>query len=112
MLFVIACLFKIPHIIWKIFEGGMMKKFREDEKTVEKFDELVQGHFVRFNKMGRRKKIFLYYGVFVLCEVLNVVVLALNWWFIQLFLHDKFHSYGAKVMEYYSEERSVRKNCS
>ena len=31
MLLINAIMFKIPYILWKYFEGGIMQKFKDDE---------------------------------------------------------------------------------
>ena len=42
MLLINAIMFKIPYILWKYFEGGIMQKFKDDEE--DKKDKIQRLH--------------------------------------------------------------------
>ena len=98
-----AGLFKLPYIIWKLFEGGLMKSFYDKEaKSIEfrkKKDEadnsILKETAGFFNKLkgGFRS----YYFAFLACEMLNVGILLVIWVSTDKFLHGNFHNYGAEV---------------
>ena len=41
-----------------------------------------------------------YFSMFVLCEVLNCIVLFFNFWCCDVFLNGKFYYYGWDVIQY------------
>ena len=51
-----------------------------------------------------------YYFMFQLCQLLNIAMLALNWWVTDKFLGGNFSSYGTDVVEYYSYSQYERQN--
>ena len=59
--------------------------------------------------MGRHKK---YFAQFVLCELLNVMTVGINFWITDIFLSRKFSNYGSSVIQYHmltdSEQESIR----
>ena len=90
VLLIQAVSFLIPNKIWHVLEGGLMEEFSKKE-TVEKY---VQ-HFRSI--LHRNTCYFVLYG---LCEVLNYVVLLLNFYVTNLFLNGKFYFYGLDVINY------------
>ena len=57
--------------------------------------------------MGQHKK---YFTSFVIFEILNVVVICFNMYINNIFLNEKFITYGFDVIKYYSMSRAQRKN--
>ena len=57
--------------------------------------------------MGQHKK---YFSSFVIFEILNVVVICFNMYINNIFLNEKFITYGFDVIKYYSMPRAQRKN--
>jgi hypothetical protein len=107
MLVISALLFKIPHLIWKTYEGGLMKEFFSKkglkaklEANDENLDNLVID-FGYYKKMKGQHSA--YYYVFQSCQLLNIAMLILNWWATDAFLGGNFHSYGSDVVGYYSK---------
>ena len=98
-----AGLFKLPYIIWKLFEGGLMKSFYDKEaKSIEfrrKKDETDNGKINEtadfFSKL--KGSFRSYYFTFLACEMLNVGILLVIWVSTDKFLHGNFHNYGAEV---------------
>jgi len=97
MLLINAAIFRIPYIIWKFCEGGLMKKIfsdgrgKKDDVSLEK----------RINK--EKGKMGWYYFTFVLCQLLNVGMLVLNCLVTNALLNGNFALYGSKVTSQYLE---------
>ena len=112
MLAINAILFKIPHLLWKSFEGGLMKKFHSgkdlkselmnDDGDMEKH---LQTHIAYFKKLSKKSgKNITYYAKFQSCQLLNIIMLVLNFWATHQFLPSSsstgFSSYGSDVVNY------------
>jgi len=112
MLVISALLFKIPHWIWRTYEGGLMKEFfsgkglkaKLDAKD-EKLDNLIID-FGYYKKMKGQHNA--YYYVFQFCQLLNIAMLALNWWATDAFLGGNFISYGSDVIYFNSLKKYDR----
>jgi len=106
MLAINALLFKIPHVIWKFIEGGIMKKLHggKDARSAlledEPMEKYLKSHETSFNKLSEGQKSIKYYAKFQFCQVLNLVMWAFNWWITNQFLNGLFNSYGLKVVAY------------
>ena len=106
MLAINALLFKIPHVIWKFIEGGIMKKLHggKDARSAlledEPMEKYLKSHETSFNKLSKGQKSIKYYAKFQFCQVLNLVMWAFNWWITNQFLNGLFNSYGLKVVAY------------
>jgi len=106
MLVINAILFKIPQTIWKNYEGGIMKAFFSGKKLKSKLlsdDDTNQNldiDLYYYNKLKGQSNS--YYFMFQLCQLLNIAMLALNWWATDKFLGGNFSSYGTDVIDYYS----------
>lgn len=106
MLVINAILFKIPHTIWKTYEGGIMKSFFGGKGLKSKLlsdddtNENLDFDLYYYNKLKGRSNS--YYFIFQLCQLLNIAMLALNWWATDKFLGGNFNSYGTDVIDYYS----------
>jgi len=73
-------------------QRGLVKKDEEVKfKSLNKAAVYFVGH-ISYNKT--------YAIAFVLCEVLNLVIVLLNFWFTNIFLSNKFHNYGPRVLGY------------
>jgi len=98
-----AGLFKLPYIIWKLFEGGLMKSFYDKEaKSIEfrkKKDETDNGTIKETARFFNQLKgsFRSYYFAFLACEMFNVGILLVIWVSTDKFLHGNFHNYGAEV---------------
>jgi hypothetical protein len=106
MLAINALLFKIPHVIWKSFEGGIMKKLHggKDARSAlledEPMEKYLKFHETSFNKLSEGQKSIKYYTKFQFCQVLNLVILLFNWWITNQFLNRLFTSYGSDAVAY------------
>jgi len=95
--------FRLPHIIWKSLEGGLMKSLFSGEakdkknkgKEEDSFGDLLKekAHFL----IQLRAEMNWYYFTFVFCEMLNVVLLIVIWSITDQFLSGNFHNYGSEV---------------
>jgi len=108
MLVISALLFKIPHLIWKTYEGGLMKEFFSGKGLKAKLkngnDENLNNLVIDFGYYKKMKgQHSAYYYVFQSCQLLNIAMLVLNWWATDAFLGGNFHSYGSDVVGYYSK---------
>jgi len=101
-----SIIFKIPHTIWKTYEGGIMKtlfsgkgqksKLLRDDDTNQNLDNLE----TYYHKLKGQSDS--YYFIFQLCQLLNIAMLTLNWWATDKFLGGNFSTYGTDVINYYS----------
>ena len=106
-------MFKIPHLLWRVCEGGIMKEFHRGKNAKSKLmeDDTMRSnlkiHMHSFKKLKGQKNLG-YYTRFQICQVLNLLILILNWWATDSFLSGHFHTYGAEVTEFYSKDSYVR----
>lgn len=107
MLVINALLFKIPHLIWKYCEGGLMKEFFSGKGLKARFlseDQMNEnlvidlGYYMKLK--GQHNT---YFFMFQACQLLNIVMLGLNWWTSNIFLNGNFTSYGSDIIKFYSE---------
>jgi len=113
MLVINAIVFKIPDLIWKSYEDGLMKAFfsgkglksklLSDDDTNQHLDTIDLNYYKKLKGQNNY-----YYYVFLFCQLLNIAMLALNWWATDTFLGGNFHSYGSDVYDYYSYSKSER----
>ena len=106
MLFIHAALFVFPNKLWQYIEGGLLEQFgNKSEKMVmvitdhDKFVEVAEKH-AKFFKTLSPKKNNEYFYYFVICEILNCVVVVVNYYLINSFLGGRFSTYGADVIAY------------
>ena len=110
-----AILFKIPQLIWRFCEAGIMKKLHSGKgmgSDLMDFDQLeryLETHVASYKKLRGRKSI-IYYSKFQLCEVLNYIVLVWIWMQTNRFLSGHFYSYGIDVVDYYSKKPDLREH--
>jgi len=114
MLAINALLFKIPSLIWKFFEGGLMKEFHSGKGvksnllTDDTMRTNLKTHMWYLQKLKGQQ--MSYYIAFMVCQLLNLAMLTANWWATDKFLSGNFHTYGSDVMHYYREDSSYRRN--
>ena len=113
MLAINGIIFKIPHLLWRACEGGIMKEFHRGKNARSNLmeDDSMRSnlkiHMNSFKKLKGQKNLG-YYTRFQICQVLNLLMLILNWWATNQFLAGNFHTYGAEVTEFYSKDSYVR----
>jgi len=101
--------FMLPYRIWRALEGGLIEEFGSEAKTKiileEEYgedslvmDQLVDKYVKFFRAIWHRNN--WYFFMFVLCEILNCVVLFLNFWLTDVFLNGKFYTYGWDIIQY------------
>jgi len=114
MLALNALLFKIPSLIWKFFEGGLMKEFHSGKSvksnllTDDTMRTNLKTHMWYLQKLKGQQ--MSYYIAFMVCQLLNLAMLTANWWATDKFLSGNFHTYGSDVMYYYRQDSSYRRN--
>ena len=110
-----AILFKIPQLIWKFCEAGIMKKLHSgkgigsDLMDLDQLERNLETHVASYKKLRGRKSI-IYYSKFQLCEVFNYIVLVWIWMQTNRFLSGHFNSYGKEVVEYYAKPSDLREH--
>ena len=100
--------FMLPKKIWTALEGGLMEEFGQDAKSkvilTDEFEEavLMEAQVDKYLKFFRSvwHRNNWYFSMFVLCEVLNCIVLFFNFWCCDVFLNGKFYYYGWDVIQY------------
>jgi len=106
MLVISAFLFKIPHLIWKSYEGGIMKAFFSGKGQKSRLlsdddaNQNLEFNLKYYDKLKGHNNT--YYYMFQICQMLNIVMLALNWWVTDKFLGGNFNSYGTDFIDYQS----------
>jgi len=104
ILFFNAVVFRIPHQIWKIYEGGVMKRmYSEDAKAGKEsaMDEVLREKTRLFQRMrGNHQS---YYAMFVFSQFLNIlVVIGIFYFNFVIFkgVNGGFLTYGIDVISY------------
>ena len=106
MLFIHGALFLFPSKLWQYIEGGLLEQFgNKSEKMImvitdhDKFVEVAEKHAKFFKSLSPRKNNEYFY-YFAFCELLNCVVVVVNYYLINTFLGGRFSTYGADVIAY------------
>jgi len=102
LVFVATC-FYLPRLIWKTWEGGLMKAMVAGLDDIHMKDEDVK------DKLKTRVRYFInkknnhngYLARFCICESLNFINVILQFVLFNKFLGGQFFSYGSKAMEYF-----------
>ena len=108
-----AILFKIPQLIWKFCEAGIMKKLHSgkgigsDLMDLDQLERNLETHVACYKKLRGRKSI-IYYSKFQFCEVFNYIILVYIWMSTNWFLSGNFNSYGKEVVKYYAKTFDVK----
>ena len=94
--------FMLPYKIWKALEGGLIEQFgleaksgiilKEENDHGESLDSLVEKYVLYYKSIFHRNQ--WYFGKYIFCEILNLVILALNFHFTDVFLSGNFWYYG------------------
>jgi len=108
-----GALFHIPHRIWKCLERGTIKQFYSEEAANK--DHLGAQHqeFLKtitdtFKSVKDNLK--WYYGKYVFCQILNIVVLFLIFLSNDGFLHQGFSNYGSQYLHFSMSKGSEEHN--
>jgi len=129
MLVINAIIFIIPHQLWKLHEGGLMKAFSKEvykKSHVEaqtdsgpntgKLAKDFANYFLTLKEEGHLGRNMRYFIVFFICECLNFVALYFNCHITYKFLggtaKHSFWTYGSDVLEYWGsgEFQSKKRN--
>jgi len=113
MLAINAMIFRIPHILWKFFEGGVMKNFHTGKglksdlmNNGDDMEKHLKTHIAYFKKLRKkRRKNISYYAKFQGCQILNIMMLVLNFVATNQFLSsgtnkNLFYNYGSDVVNF------------
>jgi len=98
----LSVLFYMPRCFWLMMEGGLMKFFGKGTTTrfIEDQDEKRE-KLVQFFCRNIHNKYNIYFCGFVFCELLNLVIVAVQFVITHRFLHYRFLTYGFQVWQYY-----------
>jgi len=106
-----AAIFFIPYKIWHSLEGGLIASFGTDSRSPvmisedAKYDDGVVQEAVIEKFVKYFKSIFhhnsWYFASYVFCELLNFLLLGVQFLLTDKFLHNKFMWYGWSVVQYY-----------
>lgn len=109
-LFLQSLLFYLPHRLWKLAEGGRVKRLvklvgnqLDDSSKLEAPLRLVSRYLNNYRGEHRL------YGVcFVVCELLNLANVVAQLFLMDAFLDGKFFRYGFDVMRFSQWQHAVR----
>ena len=97
VLFLQGLSFLLPHLIWTLLEGGLIDAFGKEGKYAiltknlngEPANKALVVRYVEsfVSTMGHNNP---YFFKFVFCEILNFIVLILNFWFLERFFSYQF----------------------
>ena len=100
--------FMLPYKIWRALEGGLIEEFgleaksgiilKEDNRHAESMDSLLEKYVLYYKSIFHRNQ--WYFGKYIFCEILNFVILVLNFYFTDVFLSGNFWYYGSDWIEY------------
>ena len=100
--------FMAPYKIWQFFEGGLMEEFgmeaksnimgKDDGQGSVFMSQVVEKYVQYFRTILHRNTY--YFGKYLVCEILNFIVLFLNFYVTDLFLNGRFYYYGFDVIQY------------
>jgi len=113
-----AAIFFLPYKVWKNLESGVMASFGSDGKSPVMISEdalyddgivmeAVVEKYVKYFKSIFHHNTW-YFTSFVFCELMNFVLLFVQFFLTDKFLNNKFRLYGLRVMEYYSWSQEER----
>lgn len=124
MMLIQSGLFMLPSKIWKSMEGGLIKSFNtlsarsaiilKDEDKLEGDDmegavtSAIVEKYVKYFKAVLHHNNG-YFFRFVICEILNYILLVTNLILTDKFLQGRFLSYGWDVIQYYQKTPKERR---
>jgi len=102
IIFLQAILFYLPRHLWKILEDGRIKFCSKDMKDMVLDDDVRLKRVERLNKVyskyqGKNNN---YAAKFFLCEVINLMNVVFQIFYINKFIGGKFLDYGSRIFEY------------
>ncbi|KAK4311264.1 hypothetical protein Pmani_017223 [Petrolisthes manimaculis] len=109
VLFLQGCLFYLPHLVWKMFEGKTADKLLQglqfnsmDESRDEKKKNIIKYLHISAGHNGR------YSVIYMACELLNFVNVIGQMFLLDKFFGGIFMTFGSKVMEFALEDEYER----
>jgi len=110
----LAVLFYLPRLLWLMIEGGLMEFFGKGTTTrfIDDQEEKKET-LVKFFLKNIHNKFNIYFFGFIGMEVLNVLIVLIQFAMTNTFLHYRFSGYGLDVAKYYQmpeEEQHEHKN--
>jgi len=98
----LAVLFYLPRCLWLMWEGGLMKFFGKGTTTrfIEDQDEKRE-KLVQFFCRNIHNKYNIYFCGFIFCELLNFLIVVVQFVLTHSFLHQRYGAYGWNVYLYY-----------
>ena len=85
---------KLPRNIWRSgLEGGKIKNILQDNKNLN-----IKA--IHSNFQDERSFFFMYQIKFMICEILNLVMIGFSIWTTHILLRSKFRGYGPAVLKY------------
>ena len=109
-LFMQGIFFYLPYYLWKLWEGGLMRAISMGMQIAIISDE-EKGHKKRilidylYHHMGNHR---LYAAKYFLCEVLCLLNLLVQMWFMNWFFDGEFMTYGWDVIRYCQRDQEDR----
>jgi hypothetical protein len=105
-----ALLFRLPCKLWRHLEGGKMEEFGLEAKrhllTSEASEAVARQYAESFQAVMHHNNP--YFWQFVMCELLNMVVLFVVISSTDLFLGGQFWGYGWRVYNHYNLQNAAR----
>ena len=102
-----ALLFRVPWKLWRHLEGGKMEEFGLEAKrhllTNEASEILARQYAEAFESLMHHNNP--YFWQFLMCELLNFVILLVVFSFTDLFLGGQFWGYGWRVWDHYQDQQ-------
>ena len=102
-----ALLFRVPWKLWRHLEGGKMEDFGLEAKrhllTNEASEILARQYAEALESLMHHNNP--YFWQFLMCELLNFVILLVNFSFTDLFLGGQFWGYGWRVYDHYQDQQ-------
>jgi len=110
----LAVLFYLPRLFWMLMEGGLMKFFGKGTTTrfIEDQEEKKET-LVNFFCKNIHNKYNIYFFGFISMEILNELIVLIQFAMTHAFLQYRFIGYGIDVLSYYKmpeEEQKEHKN--
>ena len=100
--------FMLPYKIWRAMEGGLIEQFgleaksgiilKEENDRGESLESLVEKYVSYYKSTFHRNQ--WYFAKYIFCEMLNYVILMLNFYLTDWFLNGQFWNYGWRWIQY------------